>query len=119
MQKRTVTLVAVGGLVAAGLAAYLLQRAPSIPAAGGKAAAATAAPAGKAEGKGDMKATKGGPGGPVPVEVVHLTPQRVVEELQAVGTMRANQSVVLRPEVTGRVAAIGFRDGQAVKKGQL
>lgn len=119
MQKRTVTLVAVGGLVAAGLAAYLLQRAPSIPAADGKAAAATAAPAGKAEGKGDMKATKGGPGGPVPVEVVQLTPQRVVEELQAVGTMRANQSVVLRPEVTGRVAAIGFRDGQAVKKGQL
>ncbi|MDZ7652685.1 MAG: efflux RND transporter periplasmic adaptor subunit [Burkholderiaceae bacterium] len=119
MQKRTVTLLAIGGLVAAGLAAYLLQRSPSIPAADGKAAAAPAAPAAKAEGKGDMKATKGGPGGPVPVEVVQLVPQRVVEELQAVGTMRANQSVVLRPEVTGRVAAIGFRDGQYVKKGQL
>ncbi|MCU0940881.1 MAG: efflux RND transporter periplasmic adaptor subunit [Burkholderiaceae bacterium] len=119
MQKRTVTLVAISGLVAAGLAAYLLQRSPSTPAADGKAAAATAAPAVKADGKGDMKAAKGGPGGPVPVEVVQLAPQRVVEELQAVGTMRANQSVVLRPEVTGRVAAIGFRDGQYVKKGQL
>jgi membrane fusion protein (multidrug efflux system) len=119
MQKRTVTLVAISGLVAAGLAAYLLQRSPSIPAADGKAAAAPAAPAVQAQGKGDMKATKGGPGGPVPVEVVQLAPQRVVEELQAVGTMRANQSVVLRPEVTGRVAAIGFRDGQYVKKGQL
>jgi membrane fusion protein (multidrug efflux system) len=119
MQKRTVTLVAIGGLVAAGLAAYLLQRSPSIPTADGKAAEATAASAVKADGKGDTKAAKGGPGGPVPVEVVQLAPQRVVEELQAVGTMRANQSVVLRPEVTGRVAAIGFRDGQYVKKGQL
>jgi membrane fusion protein (multidrug efflux system) len=122
MQKRTVSLVALGALVAAVAAAYLLQQP-----AGLVAPANGQSPAAPAESKGDAKAAPkaaakggpGGPGGPVPVEVVQLKPQRVVEELQAVGTLRANQSVVLRPEVTGRVAAIGFRDGQLVKQGQL
>ncbi len=41
------------------------------------------------------------------------------EDLQAVGSLRSNESVVLRPEVSGRIATIGFRDGQVVKKGQL
>lgn len=119
MQKRTVTVVALGGLVAAGLAAYLLQQ-PANLVAPANGQSPTAKSEVKAEVKGEAKAaTKGGPGGPVPVEVVRLKPQRVVEELQAVGTLRANQSVVLRPEVTGRVATIGFRDGQLVKQGQL
>jgi membrane fusion protein (multidrug efflux system) len=43
----------------------------------------------------------------------------VQEDLQAVGSLRSNESVVLRPEVSGRIATIGFRDGQVVKKGQL
>jgi membrane fusion protein, multidrug efflux system len=129
MQKRNVTLVALGGLVAAALAAYLLQRSPAgvVPAANGQSPAGSPVVADKStakgepapDGKSEAKATKGGPGGPVPVEAVQLRPQRVVEELQAVGTLRANQSVVLRPEVTGRVASIGFRDGQLVKQGQL
>jgi membrane fusion protein (multidrug efflux system) len=118
MQKRNVTLVALGGLVAAIGAAYLLQRTPG-PAAGDGKAQVPSSPATAQAPKAEMKATKGGPGGPVPVEVIQLKPQRVIEELQAVGTMRANQSVVLRPEVTGRVAAIGFRDGQSVRQGQL
>ncbi|MCU0951568.1 MAG: efflux RND transporter periplasmic adaptor subunit [Burkholderiaceae bacterium] len=123
MQKRTVTWVALGGLVAAGLVAWLSQRAPSdlVAAANGKAPSPATAPAsGKApDGKGDMKKGPGGPGGPAPVEVITLTAQRVIEELQAVGTLRSNQSVLLRTEVTGRVERIGFRDGTAVKQGQL
>lgn len=63
--------------------------------------------------------TKGGPGGPTPVEVVVVKPVTVQEDLQAVGSLRSNESVILRPEVSGRIATIGFRDGQAVKKGQL
>lgn len=136
MQKRTVTWLALGGLVAAGVAAYLLQRSPAdvVGAANGQtkqaevSGSATGNAATKADGKGgDAKAAAGkgpgkgpgGTGGPVPVEVIELVPQRVVEELQAVGTLRANQSVMLRTEVTGRVASIGFRDGSAVKQGQL
>ena len=119
MQKRIVTVVALGGLVAVAAIAYLLQRAPAGPVAAADGKMPVAAAPAKAEAKGPSAPTKGGPGGPVPVEVVRLKPQRVIEELQAVGTLRSNQSVVLRPEVTGRVASIGFRDGQVVKQGQL
>ena len=75
----------------------------------------------KAAGKADPKGApgKGGPGGPTPVEVVSLAPSVVKEDLQAVGSLRSNESVILRPEVSGRIAAIGFKDGQIVRKGQL
>jgi membrane fusion protein (multidrug efflux system) len=109
--KRTVTVVAIVGLAAAVVAAYLLQRPASNPTSDQIGATA------KSEVKSDAKAAKGA--APAPVEVVELVPQRVVEELNAVGTLRAHQSVILRPEVTGRVASIGFRDGQHVRKGQL
>jgi len=55
----------------------------------------------------------------VPVEVIELKPVRVQESITAVGSLRSNESVVLRPEVSGRIANIGFRDGQPVKRGQL
>ncbi len=48
-----------------------------------------------------------------------VKPVTVQEDLSAVGSLRSNESVVLRPEVSGRIATIGFRDGQVVKKGQL
>lgn len=56
---------------------------------------------------------------PTPVEVVMVKPSTVQEELQTVGSLRSSESVMLRPEVSGRIARIGFRDGQAVKRGQL
>ena len=54
-----------------------------------------------------------------PVEVIALKPAVVKEDLQAVGSLRSNESVILRPEVSGRIAAIGFKDGQIVRRGQL
>lgn len=128
MQKRTVTLVAVGGLLIAGVVAYIVNnrgadigagepKSAQTKAADAKSADAKAAPKGT-DGKGDAKAAGKGPP-PAPVEVVTLKPSRVQEDLGAVGTLRANQSVMLRTEVTGRVETIGFRDGQAVKRGQL
>lgn len=110
--KRTVTWVAIVGLAAAVVAAYFLQRPASNPIGESKSAAIA-----QSDAKSDAKAAKGA--APAPVEVVELAPQRVIEELNAVGTLRAHQSVILRPEVTGRVASIGFRDGQHVRKGQL
>ena len=41
------------------------------------------------------------------------------DETQAVGTLRSRQGVMLRPEVSGRVAQLNFRDGERVRKGQL
>ncbi len=56
---------------------------------------------------------------PVVVEVIQVKPSTVQEDLQAVGSLQSNESVILRPEVPGRISAIGFKDGQRVRKGQL
>jgi membrane fusion protein (multidrug efflux system) len=49
-----------------------------------------------------------------PVQAATLT-----DDVQAVGSLRSRQGVMLRPEVSGRVAQLGFRDGQTVRRGQL
>jgi membrane fusion protein (multidrug efflux system) len=48
------------------------------------------------------------------VETVRLT-----DDAQAVGSLRSRQSVVLKPEVSGRVTRLNFRDGEKVRRGQL
>lgn len=55
----------------------------------------------------------------VTVEAVTLTPTPLVESVTAVGNFAANEQVVLRPEIDGRIVEIAFEEGQAVKKGQL
>ncbi len=42
---------------------------------------------------------------------------RVVHEILAVGSLRSNESVVIQPEITGRVSEISFNEGEAVVKG--
>ncbi len=64
-----------------------------------------------------------GPGGPpggfaVPVEAEAVTIGRIAEEILAVGSLRSNESVLLRPEVAGRIAAIDFAEGARVKAGE-
>ena len=56
---------------------------------------------------------------PTAVEVIQVSPTTIQEDLQAVGSLQSNESVILRPEVPGRISAIGFKDGQVVRKGQL
>jgi membrane fusion protein (multidrug efflux system) len=55
----------------------------------------------------------------VAVEVGKVARLRLEDDAQAVGTLRSNQGVVLRPEVSGRIVKLGFLDGQRVKRGQL
>src|SRR5689334_3875827 len=68
--------------------------------AGGDPAAAppTAAPAG---------------GFAVPVEAVTVAVERVDLTIPAVGSLRSNESVVLSPEIAGRVVEILGEEGQA------
>lgn len=61
----------------------------------------------------------GGAGGPAAVEVAKAEAQRLTDDVQALGTLKSRQSVVVRPEVSGRIAKLGFADGQPVKRGQL
>ena len=42
-----------------------------------------------------------------------------MDDVQAVGSLKSRQGVMLRPEVSGRIASFGFRNGQFVQRGQL
>jgi membrane fusion protein (multidrug efflux system) len=53
------------------------------------------------------------------VEVAKVQTLTLVDETQAVGSLRSRQGVMLRPEVGGRVKQIFFNDGQRVQKGQV
>ncbi len=55
----------------------------------------------------------------ISVEVRSVAAQSLTRELSAVGSLRSDESVVLRPEIGGRVVEIGFKEGQPVKAGQL
>jgi membrane fusion protein (multidrug efflux system) len=41
------------------------------------------------------------------------------QSITTVGSLRSDESVVVRPEIAGRVAAIAFREGQRVAPGQV
>ncbi len=60
---------------------------------------------------------KGPPAMPVKAVAAKLAP--AVDEANAVGTLRADESVVVRPEIAGRIAEIRFEEGQGVKRGEL
>lgn len=53
------------------------------------------------------------------VEATTVETVQWLDQASAVGNVRSRQSVMLRPEVSARVTAIGFRDGERVKKGQF
>lgn len=64
----------------------------------------------------------GGPPGSgfaVPVEAIKVTVETARRETLAIGTFRSYESVVIRPEVTGRVVELPFREGDKVARGQV
>ncbi|MDP3169374.1 MAG: efflux RND transporter periplasmic adaptor subunit, partial [Polaromonas sp.] len=56
---------------------------------------------------------------PVTVEAAKVDVATLVDDAQAVGSLRSRRSVVLRPEVSGRITRLNFTDGQRVRKGQV
>ncbi len=88
-------------------------------AATGGASAAASGPAGAAPDAARGPGGAPGGGGPAPVEVGRVTAQTLTDAYAAVGSLQAAQGVVLRPEVSGRIAKLGLADGQRVAKGQL
>lgn len=97
--------VAAIGIIALGTVAYYVQRQPQGPSEQNTVPAqtSTAKPA----------------AGPVAVDVAKVGSARLVDDVNAVGTIRSNESVVIRPEVSGRIVKLNFADGQQVRKGQL
>ncbi|HSH42100.1 MAG TPA: efflux RND transporter periplasmic adaptor subunit [Arenicellales bacterium] len=55
----------------------------------------------------------------VPVEATVVRRRTVTDEVNAVGTLRSNESVIVRPEIAGRIAAINFKEGEQVEQGQV
>lgn len=62
----------------------------------------------------------GGPAAPPPppVEVAAVSVEAILRAASAVGTLRSNETVIVRPEVAGRIVKINFDEGAAVKKGE-
>jgi membrane fusion protein, multidrug efflux system len=111
------TSIVVVALAGAGVLAWWLQnRAP----AQANTVQASDAPAARAAGRTASGAAGAAPqGGPVPVEVARVEAMRLEDDTQAVGTVRSRQGVMLRPEVSGRIAKLTFSDGQRVRRSQL
>ena len=84
------------------------------PASGAPAGAVPAPAAGAAP-----AAPAAGGQGPSPVEVAKVISATVVEDVSATGTVKSNESVMIRPEIIGRVAKLNFRDGEKVCRGQI
>ncbi len=122
--KKLHTVVAVVGIAVVGGAAWWYQQrgigverkeVGAAMAPGGATGASAAA-----RGQGAI-GSPGGPGGggPAAVEVAKVQVLRIEDDAQAVGSLRAVQTVIVRPEVSGRITKLAFTDGGRVRKGQL
>jgi membrane fusion protein (multidrug efflux system) len=54
----------------------------------------------------------------VPVETARVTVGPIERRLTAVGSLRSNESVVIRPEIAGRITEFRFDEGARVEQGQ-
>ncbi|GKS99614.1 efflux RND transporter periplasmic adaptor subunit [Acidovorax sp. SUPP3434] len=57
--------------------------------------------------------------GPVPVRLVGVQRQAMDEQIKAIGTVTALQSVTVRSRVDGQLARVLFQEGQEVRRGQV
>ncbi len=72
------------------------------------------APSARAEKKDAAEKKQG-----LPVEAVEVDTTTVRQDLTVVGSLLANESVIIAPEVAGRVSEISFTEGDPVEKGQV
>lgn len=70
-------------------------------------------------GAGPGAAGPGGAMGGIPVETAKAKALKLAETVRAVGTFRSDESVIMRPEIAGRVIETPFTEGQVVDQGAL
>lgn len=104
MRKSSIALVVLVAVVAGAVAGYFANRALAPKTASSPAPAVVAPPPARAR---------------VAVETIEVVPTTLSERLNAVGSLVSKDSVMLRPEVAGRIREIRFTEGQSVKKGDL
>ncbi len=108
--------IAVGAAVVialAGLGWFAISNGDS-PAPGG-----TPSVGGRPQAAAGMRQQQRGPGGPVSVVTVTLKREPFAQQMEAVGTARANEAVDITAKLSNRVTAIHFREGQHVKAGEV
>jgi membrane fusion protein (multidrug efflux system) len=97
----------------------LVSTAGKPPAGGASAPASIPAPNSSQPAAGMSGMAGGAPQKPPVVEASKVLVGPMVREITAIGTLLSNESVIIRPEIAGRVLRISFEEGQRVKKGQL
>ncbi len=105
-KKPIYSIIAALGIAAASGAAWWYQSIPKSP------KEATAAPA-------IVPAVGAAPTRPAGVEVAKVEKMALQDDAKSVGSLRSRQSVMMRPEIAGRVKELGFSDGARVRKGQV
>ncbi len=108
--KVVVWVLAGAGLALASGAAWWVQQPGNGAAADKPAAAGPGAPGAARPGGASGPGGPGGPGGggAPGVEVAKVKTMPLQDDAQAVGSLKSRQSVILRPEVAGRVAEVAF-----------
>jgi membrane fusion protein, multidrug efflux system len=105
MNKKVVGVISVVLLsIAVGGGYWLGQKGTTNVAAAPKAAGSAGAPSGAASAGVSIEATK-------------VAKASMPQGITAVGSLRSDESITLRPEVAGRISAISFREGERVAKG--
>lgn len=106
-KKHFIAIIAGVGLLALGGYAYFANQSSPAP----------QSPAGAPSGG---KPGGGPPGGfAVGVETAKVSASGFQDDVAAVGSLKSNESVVLRPEIAGRIAAIHLREGMPAAKGAV
>lgn len=120
MKRIGIVALALAGLGALGWWGYGSQRTgpkPAVEIAGGGAQPASSPP--RPVSDAPKPAGPGASRGPISVEAVAVVRMPLSDEVLTVGTLRANESVVIKPEIAGRIVRIGFQDGARVPKSAL
>ncbi len=113
-RKLPFTALAVLGIALAGGAAWWFQIQSKPSTSINSAPDSAASPARATSAPGSAAGTRA-----AGVEVAKVELQSLRDDVQAVGSLRARQSVMLRPEQVGRISALNFKDGGPVRKGQI
>jgi len=108
MNKAVLGTAAVAGILLAAAAGYWFGQHRAPKAADGAAVSSAASRA--------ADATKVSA---ITVDVIKVARAPMPQTITAVGSLRSDESVMLRPEVAGRINAIQFREGQPVSKGTI
>lgn len=105
-----IALIVIAVIVVGGVAFRLLHKPGEAPGAGNRHAR---------QGQSGPLGAGGQDNAPVPVTVVPTAKQNVPVYLTALGTVTALNNVTMNPQVGGQLMAINFKEGEAVKKGDV